>query len=226
MAPEARHGIWKLSAVAAALWSLPPGFSGLAGKPTKVLVPAALGSDAISVACLTDVLTRAGAEVTLASVEKTLELRLSHGMTVVCDVQIEACADTKWAAIACPGGEGAEALADSSTLVKLLRAQRRNLRPLAALGESPAEVLAAHQLLEFDEKATSLPRARLKKVIGAACAGWWDAKVVVDRKVVTSQGPGTALECALKLVELLFGATKAKELSSQLLCSRSNDFTT
>ena len=25
---------------------------------------------------------------------------------------------------------------------------------------------------------------RLKKVIGAACAGWWDAKVVVDRKVV------------------------------------------
>ena len=28
------------------------------------------------------VLTRAGAEVTLASVEKTLELRLSHGMTV------------------------------------------------------------------------------------------------------------------------------------------------
>ena len=37
------------------------------------------------VPCLTrtaQVLTRAGAEVTLASVEKTLELRLSHGMTV------------------------------------------------------------------------------------------------------------------------------------------------
>lgn len=28
MAPEVRHGIWRLSAVAAALWSLPPGFSG------------------------------------------------------------------------------------------------------------------------------------------------------------------------------------------------------
>ena len=34
------------------------------------------------------------------------------------------------------------------------------LWPAEALGESPAEVLAAHQLLEFDEKATSLPRAR------------------------------------------------------------------
>ena len=29
---------------------------------------------------------------------------------------------------------------------------------------------------------------------------------------VTSQGPGTALECALKLVELLFGATKVGEV--------------
>lgn len=29
-----------------------------------------------------------------------------------------------------------------------------------AVGESPAELLAAHQLLEFDEKATSYPSAR------------------------------------------------------------------
>ncbi|CAJ1337254.1 unnamed protein product [Effrenium voratum] len=57
-----------------------------------------------------------------------------------------------------------------------------------AVGESPAELLAEHQLLEFDEKATCLPNPRLKKVIGAACAGWWDAAVVVDRKV--ARGPG------------------------------------
>lgn len=59
---------------------------------------------------------------------------------------------------------------------------------------------------------------RLKKVIGAACAGWWDAPLVVDRKVVTSQGPGTAMLCALKLVELLYGVDKAKQLSREL-CS-------
>jgi len=28
----------------------------------------------------------------------------------------------------------------------------------------------------------------LKKVIGAACAGWWDANVVVDRKVARHSG--------------------------------------
>ena len=38
-------------------------------------------TETAKVACLTDVLTRAGADVTLASVEKTLELRLNHGIT-------------------------------------------------------------------------------------------------------------------------------------------------
>ncbi|CAL1126318.1 unnamed protein product [Cladocopium goreaui] len=212
----------------------PIGFSGLQSRvtSTRVLVPAATRSDAVtagkpqwwvspmemSVACLTDVLTRAGADVTLASVEKTLELRLNHGITVVADVFFDSCAQTEWAAIASPGGEGSERLADCTALIELLRLQRQKLRPMVAVGESPAELLAAHQLLEFDEKATSYPSARLKKVIGAACAGWWDANVVVDRKVVTSQGPGTAMACALKLVELLFGAQKASALSSELLC--------
>ena len=40
-------------------------------------------------------------------------------------VVLEALNSTRW------HHQGAEALADSSTLVKLLRAQRRNLRPLA-----------------------------------------------------------------------------------------------
>ena len=40
-----------------------------------------LESETAQVVCLSDVLTRAGAVVTLASVEKTLELRLNHGIT-------------------------------------------------------------------------------------------------------------------------------------------------
>ncbi|CAJ1376719.1 unnamed protein product [Effrenium voratum] len=206
-----RRGVALLLAVA---WS---GLDFAQPRALPVLVPVARGSDAVTVTCLTDVLTRAGANVTLASAEKTLRLNLG-GLTVVADTSLANCEGVDWAAIACPGGEqGAERLADSRPLLELLRRQRKQLRVLAAVGESPAELLAEHQLLEFDEKATCLPNPRLKKVIGAACAGWWDAAVVVDRKVVTSQGPGTALACALKIVELLYGAPKAKELSSQLL---------
>jgi hypothetical protein len=46
-----------------------------------------------------------------------------------------------------------------------------------AVGESPAELLAAHQLLEFDEKATSYPSARWD-----VWAVWdvWDVWVMWD----------------------------------------------
>lgn len=42
-------------------------------------------------------------------------------------------------------------------------------------------------------------------------------KVVVDKNCVTSQGVGTALLFAIKLVEVLFGAAKAQQLAEGLL---------
>jgi 4-methyl-5(b-hydroxyethyl)-thiazole monophosphate biosynthesis len=42
-------------------------------------------------------------------------------------------------------------------------------------------------------------------------------KVVVDGNCITSQGPATALEFALKLVELLFGLEKADEIARAML---------
>ena len=44
-----------------------------------------------------------------------------------------------------------------------------------------------------------------------------DEPVVVDGHCVTSQGPGTAIAFALKLVELLFGAAKARDVADAML---------
>jgi 4-methyl-5(b-hydroxyethyl)-thiazole monophosphate biosynthesis len=44
-----------------------------------------------------------------------------------------------------------------------------------------------------------------------------DDRVVVDGNIVTSQGPGTALEFAFKLVELLVGEEKAREVNKGVL---------
>jgi 4-methyl-5(b-hydroxyethyl)-thiazole monophosphate biosynthesis len=41
--------------------------------------------------------------------------------------------------------------------------------------------------------------------------------VVVDGNCITSQGPGTALEFSLKLVELLFGGEKSQQLAKAML---------
>ncbi len=42
-------------------------------------------------------------------------------------------------------------------------------------------------------------------------------RVVVDGKVVTSRGPGTALEFSLELVRILAGPDKARELAGAML---------
>jgi protein deglycase len=41
--------------------------------------------------------------------------------------------------------------------------------------------------------------------------------VVVDGKCITSQGPGTAFEFALELVDHLFGPEKRKKIADQVL---------
>ncbi len=44
-----------------------------------------------------------------------------------------------------------------------------------------------------------------------------EGRVVIDGLLVTSRGPGTAMEFALAIVEKLFGSKKAKELVSHLV---------
>ncbi len=44
-----------------------------------------------------------------------------------------------------------------------------------------------------------------------------DERVVADGNCVTSQGPATAIEFALKLVELPLGPAKAREVGSAML---------
>lgn len=44
-----------------------------------------------------------------------------------------------------------------------------------------------------------------------------DERVVVDGKLITSQSPGTSMEFALKLVEILFGVERMKKVNAGVL---------
>ena len=59
----------------------------------KVLVPVADGCEEIETVCIIDVLRRASAEVTVASVD-SLEITASRGVKLVADRLIGECADT------------------------------------------------------------------------------------------------------------------------------------
>ncbi|MFH1615321.1 MAG: DJ-1 family glyoxalase III [Planctomycetota bacterium] len=179
----------------------------------KVLIPIADGSEEIEAVCLIDVLRRAGADVTVASVTGRRQITASRGVKIVADVTIDKCVSIEYDLIALPGGmPGAENLRDSLELKQMLQQQSQQGRLFGAICASPVVVLAAQGLLDRF-RATSYP-AFADQLPNPATDG---EPVVVDSNCITSKGPATALAFALKLVELLFGHQKADEISRAML---------
>jgi 4-methyl-5(b-hydroxyethyl)-thiazole monophosphate biosynthesis len=178
----------------------------------EVLVPIADGTEELEAVCIIDVLRRAGASVTVASVGN-MQITASRGVKLVADKRIAECMDNTYDLIALPGGiPGAEHLRDSKELEILLRQQQEQGGWYGAICASPAVVLQHHQLLG-QTRATCYP-SYMDKLDNADTAG---SRVVVDDNCVTSRGPGTALEFSLKLVELLYGEEKSKEVSEAMV---------
>jgi len=87
----------------------------------QVLVPIADGTEELEAVCIIDVLRRAGASVTVASVGD-LQITASRGVKLVADQKIADCVADKYDLIVLPGGiPGAEHLRDSKELEILLR---------------------------------------------------------------------------------------------------------
>ncbi len=177
-----------------------------------MLVPIADGTEEIEAACIIDTLRRAGIEVTVASVG-AVQVTASRGMKIVADVSIADCAGETYDCIALPGGmPGAEHLRDCAPLIATLKEQKDAGRLYAAICASPAVVLHPHGLLE-GIRATCYPAMQSRLDPRRVSPG----RVVVDGNCVTSQGPATAIEFSLKLVELLVGPDKAKEVAQAML---------
>lgn len=176
----------------------------------KALVAVADGSEELEAVTIIDVLVRAGTDVTAASVDG-MQITASRGVKIAADALIGDCRGQEYDLIVLPGGlPGAEHLRDCGELIEMLKEQRQAGRFYAAICASPAVVLQHHGLLE-GKAATGYPSPDLN------LPGRKEEKVVVDGNCVTSQGPGTALEFALKLVELLFGGEKSQQVAKVML---------
>ncbi|MBT4212641.1 MAG: DJ-1 family protein [Porticoccaceae bacterium] len=186
----------------------------------QALVPIADGSEEIEAVTIIDVLRRAGVEVTVASVGvgKTKQITAARGTNIVADSFIADCADKAWDLIAVPGGiEGADHLAASEILDQLLRSQAQQGKFYAAICAAPAVVLGSKGLLA-DKTATSHPRFYQSLIAKEVDT---ESRVVVDGNCITSQGPGTAIDFALELVEQICGIVKREEVASPLVLTTS-----
>jgi 4-methyl-5(b-hydroxyethyl)-thiazole monophosphate biosynthesis len=178
----------------------------------RALVPIADGTEEIETVCIIDILRRAGVEVVVASVDD-LQITASRGVKLMADAFITECTEETFDLIALPGGmPGAEHLRDSTELVGMLKKQKQAGRLYAAICASPAVVFQPHGLLA-GKKATCHP-GRINSLENKEAV---DFRVVVDGNCITSRGPGTAMEFALKLVELLLGRKKMEEVEGPLV---------
>lgn len=177
-----------------------------------VLVPIADGTEELEAVTIIDTLRRSGTLVTVASV-CGLQITASRKVKLVADVLIKDCTGKIFDCIILPGGmPGAEHLRDNAVLTELLTQQDKAKRLIAAICASPAVVLAHHGLLK-GHKATCYPSAQEALPDKSAAA----QRVVIDGNFITSQGPATALEFALAIVEALFGAERRKQVAAPML---------
>ncbi|NDL64993.1 protein deglycase YajL [Acerihabitans arboris] len=183
----------------------------------SAMVCLANGSEETEAVTVIDLLVRAGVDVTVAGVgaKDTQEIVCSRGVRLLADAPLAQVAGRAFDAIVLPGGvKGAEALRDSATLIDCLRRAHRAGALVAAICAAPALVLVHHRL--FPEAGmTGFPA--LKDRIPAA--RWREQRVVYDKQanLLTSQGPGTAMEFALHIIARLLGNDKAAEVAAQLV---------
>lgn len=183
----------------------------------SVLVCLAPGSEETEAVTTIDLLVRAGIQVTLASVanDGNLEITCSRGVRLLADAPLVKVADRHFDALVLPGGlKGAECFRDSPILVECIRQANQDGKIVAAMCATPALVLEYHQLFPIGNM-TGFPDLKDK----IAAEKWMEKRVVYDPRVnlLTTQGPGTSMDFALKLIDLLLGREKAAEVAAQLV---------
>ncbi|WP_462322537.1 DJ-1 family glyoxalase III [Halochromatium sp.] len=178
-----------------------------------VLVPLAPGCEELEAVTIIDLLRRAEIEVIVAGLEPG-PVRGSRGTVLVPDVDLDDVADDDFEMVVLPGGQpGATHLDRDTRIHDLLARQAATDRWSAAICAAPA-VLASTGLLD-GRSATSFPGAidpeRYPEI------RLLEQPVVIDGKVVTSRGPGTAMDFALQLIELLIDAERRAAVEAKLM---------
>lgn len=178
---------------------------------TIALVVLAPGFEEIEAVSIIDVLRRAEVEVTVAGTEPGV-LTASRGVRIEPEALLSDLPETAWDLVVLPGGMGgALALKAHEGVGELLRNQADAGRWIGAICAAP--LVLAHLDLLRDRAATCHPSVR-DQVPAQRLS---DERVVVDGNIVTSQGPGTAIEFALTLVRLLRGPDVAAAVNVPLL---------
>jgi len=177
-----------------------------------VLVPLAEGAEELEAVTVIDLLRRAGIEVVVAGL-KPGPVKCSRGTVIAPDMTLEDALARDYDMVVLPGGQpGATHLEEDPRIIALVKRMAQVQRYTAAICAAPrvlarAGVLDGHRATGFPGTLDPVrfPHVRIE-----------EQAVVTDGRVVTSRGPGTAMDFALSLIDLLAGRDQRDRVQSGL----------
>lgn len=180
---------------------------------SRVLVPLAQGCEELEAVTITDLLVRAGVEVVRAGLDDQ-PVVASRGTRMLADTTIDEVSEEEFDMIVLPGGlPGADHLRDHPGLQQMLRNHGSKGRYLAAICAAP-KALEKAGLLDH-RTATSFPG--VLDSIENNTINISTAAIEQDDKIITSRGPGTAMDFTLRLIELLEGKETMDKVNASLV---------
>ncbi len=179
---------------------------------SRVLVPIAEGSEELETITIVDLLRRAGVEVVIAGPTEDAVV-MSRQTVILPDLSLDKALEQDFDMVVLPGGmPGADNLDKDERIHALLKKMAENGKFIGAICAAPR--ILAHAGLLDGKRATSYPGVLdLSDRPAVQSTG---VAVEVDGKIVTSRGPGTAMDFALRLIELLEGKAKRDEVEARL----------
>jgi len=179
----------------------------------RALIPLAQGCEELEAVTIIDLLRRANIDVVTAGLDKET-VTASRGVRLVPDTDLDTALKQDYDMVILPGGlPGADHLDRDNRIRALLKKMAAGKKYTAAICAAP-KALANAGVLE-GKRATAypgvldnlkLPQTRITH-----------EAVVIDGHVITSRGPGTAMDFALALIEILLGKQKRNEVEAGLV---------
>jgi len=178
----------------------------------KIVLPISNGFEEIEAISVIDICRRAGIEVTIAALED-IQTTGAQNITITADCMIEDINENDFDMIVLPGGlPNAFTLRDNEKIQTLLKEFKQKDKNIAAICAAPT---ALHQADVLNKNYTCYPSFEEQIRLDGYQAD--KSKVIVDDKVITSRGPGTAMAFALEIVRTLKGEEVSHNIKKAVL---------
>lgn len=180
----------------------------------RVLIPLAQGFEELEAVTLIDLLRRADITVVTASLTEQQQVTASRGVRIVTETTLRAVRNDDFDMLILPGGmPGSSNLNDEQRVHGVAKRLFAYKKAIAAICAAP--LVLAHAGILDGKTITAYP--------GVLSPDDWpeitfsNDPVVVDDNIITSRGPGTAMDFALTIIEHLTDKNTRNKVEKSLM---------